>query len=183
MTAEAFEALMGRSRRRVFNLAYKLSGNRWDAEDLTQEAFLRAYRSIGSYHGDRPFENWILRIVSRLFLDLVRYRKRRVTTISLDGWPTDTGESPLQELPDKTPTPDRIAADAQFDERLETALATLSPEHRLLITLADVEQMDYKEIAEMLGSPVGTIRSRLHRAHKYLRRALHELQQPKPKRV
>src|SRR4051812_24216946 len=79
-----FNDLMAESYKKVYNMAYRLSGNRNDAEDLSQEAFYRAYRSFGDYEGDRPFENWIFRIVTRLFLDLLRNRRRRVKTVSYD---------------------------------------------------------------------------------------------------
>src|SRR5215831_7407171 len=80
-----FSELMEFSYKKVFNMAYRLSGNRPDAEDLTQEAFYRAYRSFSDYEGDRPFENWIFRIVTRLYLDLLRNRRRRVKTVSYDN--------------------------------------------------------------------------------------------------
>src|SRR6478609_8601577 len=79
-----FNELMEETYKKVFNMAYRLSGSRSDAEDLTQEAFFRAYRSFHDYEGDRPFENWIFRIVTRLFLDLLRNRRRRVKSVSYD---------------------------------------------------------------------------------------------------
>src|SRR5436189_4834389 len=79
-----FSNLMQETYRKVYNMAFRLAGNRTDAEDLTQEAFYRAYRSFGDYEGDRPFENWIFRIVTRLFLDLLRNRRRRVKVVSYD---------------------------------------------------------------------------------------------------
>src|SRR5687768_10473305 len=80
-----FNELMNESYRKVYNMAYRLAGNRADAEDLTQEAFYRAYRSFADYEGDRPFENWIFRIVTRLFLDLLRNRRRRIKAVSYDA--------------------------------------------------------------------------------------------------
>ena len=77
-----FNELMDATYKKVYNMAYRLSGSRADAEDLTQEAFFRAYRSFRDYEGDRPFENWIFRIVTRLFLDLLRTRRRRVKSVS-----------------------------------------------------------------------------------------------------
>src|SRR5437588_11321738 len=80
-----FNDLMESTYKKVFNMAYRLAGNRPDAEDLTQEAFFRAYRSFHDYEGDRPFENWIFRIVTRLFLDLLRSPRRRVKAVSYDA--------------------------------------------------------------------------------------------------
>src|SRR5512140_1365905 len=80
-----FNDLMEATYRKVYNMAYRLCGSRADAEDLTQEAYYRAYRSFQDYEGDRPFENWIYRIVTRLFLDLLRSRRRRVKVVSYDA--------------------------------------------------------------------------------------------------
>ncbi len=172
-----FNELMEATYKKVYNMAYRLVGNRTDAEDLTQEAYFRAYRSFTDYEGDRPFENWIYRIVTRLFLDLLRHRRRRVRAVSYD--------TPLQregsddnlffEVPDRSPSPEAQLLQGSLSEDLQCAMNSLSAEQRLLITLADVEQMPYKDIAEILDKPVGTIRSRLHRTHKQLRSRLEEI--------
>jgi RNA polymerase sigma-70 factor (ECF subfamily) len=174
-----FSALMHRSYRKVFNLAYRLTCSRSDAEDLTQEAFFRAYRGFQEYEGDRPFENWIFRIVTRLFLDLVRSRRRRVQTVSFDApVRTDAGEESLAvQIADGAPNPEELLMRQTFSESLQSALEGLRPEQRLLVILADVEGMPYAEIAQVAGVPVGTVRSRLHRAHRKLRQAMEAAQQ------
>lgn len=174
-----FNELMQSSYRKVFNMAYRLAGNRPDAEDLTQEAFYRAYRSFEDYEGDRPFENWIFRIVTRLFLDMLRARRRRVKAISYDAPLQREGsdEALYFDTADSQPSPEQEALGESFSEELQRALNALTPEQRLLITLADVEAVPYKEIAEMLGKPVGTIRSRLHRTHKLLRAKMMQIKQ------
>lgn len=165
-----FNDLMSQTYKKVFSLAYRLSGNRNDAEDLTQEAYYRAYRGFKEYEGDRPFENWIFRIVTRLFLDLMRNRRRRVQAVSYDApVRTDSDESLSYEIPDQKSSADSRMMTGAVSEDLETALNRLKPEQRLLVMLADVEGMPYQEIADMIGVPVGTVRSRLHRAHKQLR--------------
>jgi RNA polymerase sigma-70 factor (ECF subfamily) len=172
-----FNELMEATYRKVYNMAYRLSGNRSDAEDLTQEAFFRAYRSFGEFEGDRPFENWIFRIVTRLFLDMLRTRRRRVKAVSYDS-PLANGsgdENLYFEMPDNGGNPEQRVLEGSFSEDLQKALNALSPEQRLLITLADVEGVAYKEIAEILGKPVGTIRSRLHRTHKAIRARLEQI--------
>src|SRR5512141_985800 len=100
-----FNQLMQASYKKVFNMAYRLAGNRPDAEDLTQEAFYRAYRSFRDYEGDRPLANWIFRIVTRLFLDLLRNRRRRVKAVSYDTpLPTHGGDEALFfDMPDEAP--------------------------------------------------------------------------------
>ncbi|HSI71809.1 MAG TPA: sigma-70 family RNA polymerase sigma factor [Fimbriimonas sp.] len=183
-----FNELMEETYKKVYNMAFRLSGNRADAEDLTQEAFFRAYRSFRDYEGDRPFENWIFRIVTRLFLDLLRTRRRRIKAVSYDT-PLNTGgndDNLYFEMPDASPNPEQTMLEGTFSEDLQKALNSLSPEQRLLVTLADIEGVPYKDIADMLGKPVGTIRSRLHRTHKLIRARLeqvrrdqHGLQVPK----
>lgn len=171
---DRFRSLMEQTYKKVFNLAYRLAGNRTDAEDLTQEAFFRAYRAFGDFEGDRPFENWIFRIVNRLFLDLIRTKSRRVQTVSYDApVRTDKGEDLYSvEAADQNPSPEQEMLYDTMSEELEAALLKLKPEQRLLVLLADVEGMPYVEIAQVVGVPVGTVRSRLHRAHKALRQHL-----------
>ena len=166
-----FNELMNDTYRKVYNMAYRLSGNRPDAEDLTQEAYFRAYRSFEDYEGDRPFENWIFRIVTRLYLDLLRNRRRRVQTVSYDNTlPSEVGGDSVRfEIADDQPSPEQVMIENAYSEPLQIALESLTPDQRELIELADVKQVPYTEIAEMLGAPVGTIRSRLHRTHKALR--------------
>lgn len=166
-----FNELMNETYRKVYNMAYRLSGSRPDAEDLTQEAYYRAYRSFGDFEGDRPFENWIFRIVTRLYLDLLRNRRRRVQTVSYDNTlPSEVGGDSVRfEIADDQPSPEQIMIENAYSEPLQMALESLTADQRELIELADVKQVPYTEIAEMLGAPVGTIRSRLHRTHKALR--------------
>ena len=166
-----FNELMNETYRKVYNMAFRLSGNRPDAEDLTQEAYYRAYRSFNDYEGDRPFENWIFRIVTRLYLDLLRNRRRRVQTVSYDNTiPGEVGGDTIHfEVADNKPSPEEQLIENAYSEPLQIALESLSPDQRELIELADVRQVPYTELAEMLGAPVGTIRSRLHRTHKALR--------------
>lgn len=178
-----FTELMQASYRKVYNMAFRLAGNRPDAEDLTQDAFYRAYRSYREYEGDRPFENWIFRIVTRLFLDLLRSRRRRIRAVSYDN-PLNTsfGEDNLFfDVADASPDPQQSLMNESISENLQMVLNTLSPEQRTLITLADVENLPYSEIAEILQRPVGTIRSRLHRTHKLIRQRLENLaEKPAP---
>jgi RNA polymerase sigma-70 factor (ECF subfamily) len=172
-----FNELMKLSYRKVYNMAYRLAGNRPDAEDLTQDAFYRAYRSFGEYEGDRPFENWIFRIVTRLFLDLLRNRRRRVRAVSYDTpLQREGGDENLYfDMADISPNPEQKVLEASFSEELQRALNSLTPEQRLLVTLADIEGVPYKDIADMLEKPVGTIRSRLHRTHKLIRARLDQI--------
>ncbi len=172
-----FNSQMRRTYRKVYNLAYRLSGNKGDAEDLTQEAFYRAYRGFDAYEGDKPFENWIFRIVTRLFLDLNRGRKRRVKTVSYDTplHPDGSDDTVMFEKSDGRPSPEDFLFMDTVSEDLERSLALLSDDQRRLVWLADVEGVSYGEIAAIFKAPVGTIRSRLHRAHKQLRACLEQV--------
>lgn len=165
---------MNETYKKVYNLAYRLSGDRSDAEDLTQEAFFRAYRSFESYEGDKPFENWIFRIVTRLYLDLIRSRKRRVQTLSYDAPITNdkTDDQVHLQAQDGNPNPEEALFMRSVSEDLSAALNALKPDQRTLVLLADVEQIGYQDIAEILGIPMGTVRSRLHRAHKKMKSVL-----------
>lgn len=166
---------MKRTYKKVYNMAYRLSGNPSDAEDLTQDAYYRALKGFDSFEGDKPFENWIFRILSRLYLDLLRHRRRRVQVVSFDAPLHHDGEDDIYfDKADDKETPDQKLLNGTMGEELEAALESLSADHRLIVLLADVEGLPYKDIAEIVGAPIGTIRSRLHRTHKALRRYLKE---------
>jgi RNA polymerase sigma-70 factor (ECF subfamily) len=148
---------------RVYRLAYRLTGNRHDAEDLTQEVFVRVFQALPTY---RPgtFEGWIYRITTNLFLDQARRRRR----IRFDALPLDFGD----RMPGPTPTPDHEVARDLFDPDIEAALAELPPEYRAAVVLCDVEGLTYEEIARALDVKLGTVRSRIHRGRSMLRKAL-----------
>jgi RNA polymerase sigma-70 factor (ECF subfamily) len=180
---QRFNELMEATYKKVYNMAFRLSGSKSDAEDLTQEAFVRAYKNFHDYEGDRPFENWIFRIVTRLFLDLLRNRRRRVKTVSYDSPVAVDGRSDLiaVELADDKPNAESRLLSMTLEEDLQSVLQTLTEEQRMLIELADIEGVPYQEIATMMDKPVGTIRSRLHRTHKLIRKRLELMKARKPR--
>jgi RNA polymerase sigma-70 factor (ECF subfamily) len=148
---------------RVYRLAYRLTGNPHDAEDLTQEVFVRVFRSLDTY---RPgtFEGWLHRITTNLFLDQAR-RKQRIRFDALSDERADRLRSSL-------PTPDLAYTDQRFDDDVERALQALPPDFRVAVVLCDVEGLSYEEIARILGAKLGTVRSRIHRGRAMLREAL-----------
>ncbi len=148
---------------RVFRLAYRLTGNRPDAEDLTQEVFVRVFRSLDTFTPG-SFEGWIHRITTNLILDRARRRSR----FRFDGF-TDGAED---RIVSKAPAPDVSYADGRFDADVEAALASLPEEFRAAVVLCDVEGLSYDEIADVLGVKLGTVRSRIHRGRTMLRKAL-----------
>ncbi|MGH3498864.1 MAG: RNA polymerase sigma factor SigE [Nocardioidaceae bacterium] len=148
---------------RVYRLAYRLTGNQHDAEDLTQEVFVRVFRSLDSYVPG-TFEGWLHRITTNLFLDKVR----RKAKIRFDAF----AEGSEDRLAGSSPSPERAFADASFDSDVEAALAALPEEFRAAVVLCDVEGLSYEEIADALGVKLGTVRSRIHRGRGLLRKAL-----------
>ncbi|MEP9392153.1 MULTISPECIES: RNA polymerase sigma factor SigE [Gordonia] len=144
---------------RVYRLAYRLSGNQHDAEDLTQETFIRVFRSLSNY---RPgtFEGWLHRITTNLFLDMVRRRSK----IRMEALPEE-----YDRVPADTPDPQQVYADAYLDADLQAALDSLSPEFRAAVVLCDIEGLSYEEIAATLGVKLGTVRSRIHRGRQTIR--------------
>ena len=175
-----FDALVNRCHRQAYNIAFRLTGNHADAEDLTQEAFLRAYRFFDRYNRDMPFENWLYRIMSRVFIDELRKRPR-FKTQSLDQ-PLNPGASGdaeiLLEIADFESDPEHQLMSDSLDEHLQSALNALPEEFRIAVILADIEGLSYEEIAETMNCSLGTVRSRLHRGRKLLRRKVGLAQRP-----
>lgn len=147
---------------RVYRLAYRLSGNAQDAEDLTQDTFIRVFRSLNKYEAG-TFEGWLHRITTNLFLDLVRRRAK----IRMEALPED-----YDRVPSADPDPGQIYADANLTPDLQSALDALSPEYRAAVVLCDIEGLSYEEIAATLGVKLGTVRSRIHRGRQSIREFL-----------
>jgi RNA polymerase sigma-70 factor, ECF subfamily len=149
----------------VFTMAYRLTGDRDEARDLAQDVFVRVYRNLDRY---RPgtFEGWLYRITKNLFLDRVRRRKRvRLVPLPEEEW---------RQPSESDPGPAERAEAGVLRGDLETALNELPPSFRTAVVLCDVRGLTYEEIAESLGWPIGTVRSRIHRGRKALRAALEE---------
>jgi RNA polymerase sigma factor (sigma-70 family) len=148
---------------RVYRLAYRLTGNTYDAEDLTQEVFVRVFRSLPTYTPG-TFEGWLHRITTNLFLDMARRRQR----IRFEG----LGDETESRLGGSEPTPAQAFDDRHLDSDIQAALKALAPEYRAAVILCDIEGLSYEEIAATLGIKLGTVRSRIHRGRAQLRAAL-----------
>lgn len=146
----------------VYRLAYRLSGNQHDAEDLTQETFMRVFRSLKHYQPG-TFEGWLHRITTNLFLDMVRRRAK----IRMEALPED-----YERVPGTDMTPEEAYNVANLDPALQRALDGLAPDFRVAVVLCDVVGMTYEEIGETLGVKMGTVRSRIHRGRAQLRESL-----------
>jgi RNA polymerase sigma-70 factor (ECF subfamily) len=168
-----FEMLVRRTTRQAYNMAYRMTGNHEDAEDLAQEAYLRAYRSFGTYNRSLPFESWFFRILSNLFIDLLR-RRPKMSPLSLDQPVGDEEgeEHLLLQVPDDKSDPQDQLMEQVLDERLQSALSRLSEPFRVAVLLCDVDGKTYEEIAEIMHSSIGTVRSRIHRGRMQLRREM-----------
>lgn len=147
---------------RVYRLAYRLTGNQHDAEDLTQETFIRVFRSLASYKPG-TFEGWLHRITTNLFLDMARRRSR----LRMEALPEDT-----DRLSDNGPSPEQVYSQTHLDPDLQAALDELAPEFRAAVVLCDVEGLSYEEIGATLGVKLGTVRSRIHRGRQALKSTL-----------
>ena len=147
---------------RVYRLAYRLSGDPQDAEDLTQETFIRVFRSLSNYQAG-TFEGWLHRITTNLFLDMVRRRNR----IRMEALPDD-----YDRVPSDGPGPEQAYQESRLDPDLQSALDSLAPEFRAAVVLCDVEGLSYEEIGATLGVKLGTVRSRIHRGRQALREYL-----------
>jgi RNA polymerase sigma-70 factor (ECF subfamily) len=163
-TPPTWEEVVQEHSARVYRLAYRLTGNRHDAEDLTQEVFVRVFRSLSSYTPG-TFEGWLHRITTNLFLDQVRRKQR----IRFDSLPDDASD----RLPGQADLgPERAWEHNNLDHDVQAALDTLPPDFRAAVVLCDIEGLSYEEIAATLDIKLGTVRSRIHRGRAQLREAL-----------
>jgi RNA polymerase sigma-70 factor (ECF subfamily) len=171
---EAYEALVGRYRNKVYGLAFSMLRNEHDATDLCQEAFVRGWQAIRKFQKNASFYTWIYRITTNLAIDFVRRRDRRPTTPFDEGISPNTDAS-VQQAPSANPSPVDEAQRRDLREQIDTALRELSAEHRVVVQLREFEGLDYATIAKVTGSTIGTVMSRLHYARKHLRKLLKEV--------
>jgi RNA polymerase sigma-70 factor (ECF subfamily) len=163
-----YQALIERYGRHVYNIAYRLTGRDADAKDLAQEAFIRVFRAFRRIDPEARLESWLHRIVTNLYIDSLRRKpKARIESLDVPVTTTKGGEVP-REIADPASGPEAMVMDAQLDAGIQRALLDLSPELRMVVVLSDVDGYPYEEIGLMLDIPVGTVKSRLHRARKTL---------------
>jgi RNA polymerase sigma-70 factor (ECF subfamily) len=162
---EAFGVLVQRYQDRLYNTVYRLLDNAEDAKDAVQEAFLNAYQSLETFKGDSLFFTWLYRIAVNTAFSLKR--KQRATLSIYQGGEGGGGQEPHD--PSLTSQPEHALETADEERRVQNALNRLSAEHRVVLIMKDMEGQKYEVMAEVLGVPIGTIRSRLHRARMELR--------------
>jgi RNA polymerase sigma-70 factor (ECF subfamily) len=171
----AFEQLVIQYQNKIYALSYRYMGNEEDAYDMTQEAFLKAYRSLRTFKGDSSFGTWMYRVATNVCLDELRRRKRRIISLSLDEpLATNDGDELEKEIPDKSLTPDIIYEQKEFSDYIQNLLNEMKPEHKSVIILRDIMELSYEEIAGVLNCSLGTVKSRLSRARNVLRKKLED---------
>lgn len=161
---DAFGELVSRYQARLYNAALRLVNSPEDAADVVQDAFLSAYQALHSFKGDAEFFTWLYRIA---FNTAISLKRKKRPSVSLDSHTRETGLDP--DDPSDYVKPSAAIERTEDERQLHDAIARLSAEHRDVLVLKDLEGMKYEEIAEVLGVPIGTIRSRLHRARLELR--------------
>ena len=173
--ASAWEEIVRLHNRRIYNLCYRFTNSPDTAEDLTQEVFIRIYRTIGTYHIEKgAFTTWLTTLTRNLLVDHFRRGRQERLTDSIDATPTDDPDSLTlsDRLRDPGPSPADRLASKETQKMVQWALARLSPDLREAVILRDLQDMDYKEIAQVLRVPEGTVKSRINRGRMELARLL-----------
>jgi RNA polymerase sigma-70 factor (ECF subfamily) len=168
---DAFNRLVLAYQDRVYNQAYRVLGNHQSADDATQDAFISAYRKLSSFRGG-SFRAWLLRIVTNACYDELRRQKRRPTT-ALE--PVDENDEEIESpywIADPGELPEEQAVRSELGNAIQECLNQLSNEFRMVVVLVDVQGLDYQEASEVIGKPLGTIKSRLARARYQMRDCL-----------
>jgi RNA polymerase sigma-70 factor (ECF subfamily) len=171
----AFREMVDEYGDRVFNLTYRMLGNREEAEDLAQEVFITVFKSIDSFRGDSKFSTWLYRITANHCKNRIKYLSRRHdrSRTELDERAEGgSADGPALVAPRPSPRPDVQLEGAEMEQVLQEAIAELEDEQRILVILRDVEDLSYEEICAITELPEGTVKSRLHRARLALRKKL-----------
>lgn len=169
---QAFGELVERYQDRLYPTLLRLTGSADDAQDLLQEAFIRAYQKLDKFHGGSSFYTWLYRLAINLALSDRRRRKGRRQARLSEVSPHSMVEPPD---PSSLQGPSEKLEEEERNKRVQDALNRLAPDHRAVVVLKDFDGLAYEEIAESLGIPIGTVRSRLHRARSELRTLLRDL--------
>jgi RNA polymerase sigma-70 factor (ECF subfamily) len=166
----AFSEVVARYKVKIYNYVYRMTGSSEDAEDLTQEVFIRMYTSIESFRGQSSLNTWLFRIAGNLCIDRFRRAKNHTPAYSLDEPVGDAAQA--HEVADHTYEPHRLLENVEMADQIQQALSRLPEKLRATLLLHDIEGMPYEEIAQIVGCPLGTVKSRLFNARMQLRQQL-----------
>jgi RNA polymerase sigma-70 factor (ECF subfamily) len=168
----AFDEMVARYWDRIYAMVNQLLRNTQDAEEVTQDAFIRAHRGLVNFRGDSAFSTWLYQIATNLARNRYWYwwRRKRDKTVSFDQSVGPDNETTLAEIiPAEVETPDDITVTQEFIDKIGEGMAKLTPKHREILTLRNIRNLTYEEIAQILGLSVGTVKSRIARARESLR--------------
>lgn len=173
----AFDEMVSRYWDRIYSMVNQLLRNTQDAEEVTQDAFIRAHRGLGNFRGDSAFSTWLYQIATNLARNRYWYwwRRKRDKSISFDQPIGPEGDMTLADvIPAHVETPDDITVTQEFVDRIGQAMERLGTKHREILVLRNIKNLSYEEISEVLGISVGTVKSRIARARESLREKLGE---------
>lgn len=165
---QAFADLVERHKGRVYRTLYQVVGDAYDAQDLSQEVFVKVFRSLSGYRGDAAFTTWLHRLTLNLAFDWLRARKRRPLQVPLE--PADRDEAPVSEPASPDEGPEEITLRAERRQNLRQAIQDLSPDYREVVWLHHFHHLSYQQIADRLDMPVRTVETRLYRARAQLKK-------------
>lgn len=168
---EAFETLIQSHQKKVYNIALRMTKNPEDAQELAQDAFVRAFTSIGKFRGDSSFSTWLYRITINVCTDFLRKRNKAILISMEQGAASSEYEQAIQ-IAEESPGPDELVEKSQLKHMVKDAMDSLSDEHRQVLILRDMMDMSYKEIANTLNVNEGTIKSRINRARNGLKKII-----------
>jgi RNA polymerase sigma-70 factor, ECF subfamily len=173
----AFNEMVSRYWDRIYAMVHQLLRNQQDAEEVTQDAFIRAHRGLANFRGESAFSTWLYQIATNLARNRYWYwwRRKRDKTVSFDQPVSENSDTPLSEiLGAEVDTPDDVTVTQEFVDRIALGMEKLSPKHREILILRNVKNLSYEEIADILQLSVGTVKSRIARARESLRSKLGE---------
>ncbi len=170
---EAFNELVLKYQKKVFNVAYRFVGDQEEANDLAQEIFAAAYQNLKKFRGDSKFSTWLFQIATNRGKNRFKYLKRRGFFVNKSSQiQDDEGENYQKAVPDFSTNPENLLASRQIRKVVQEAIEGLEPDHKEIVILRDIEGFSYEEIAQMLDLPEGTTKSRLHRARMVIKEKL-----------
>lgn len=172
----AFDELVGRYEKQVYNFAYRMTGNYDDASDIASEAFIKVYNAIDTFRGEANFSTWLFRIVTNLYLD-ERKRSKAHLNVPLDEYIDLEESSVTRQIEDPSPGPQELLEAGERAEVLARAICDLPDYQRVMVLLFHTQGKSYEEIAEITELPIGTVKSRLNRARLALREKLEPIQE------